>query len=372
MACLALMDRPTRHSSLWTRSGSHQPHPLLSSQWLQQVCPSSLLDRHPTPQLACRAKLVLQPIWHTSSTDYFPMSRLYRTPSSPPNMLASAGIPPRVHVDAVEVKSLTPGPSSVASASQLYTHWRADVDAQNEFVYMVNRGPAATFTLAFDTAQKEGGTVRLGCLDRTHSRRCLCTRGRKKDKEDGRLVVNVTLSHEQSTILAFVVDNKAMPVNIVAHSPNVASIGRGRDGRLHVLVEEDNAASLSRSNESTVAISPSINANRSSTLPGSHTLGPWNLSVESYAAPDVLKTNSVAANKTTVAVPTPLTKLVPWTQIPSLERVSGVGTYTTTFALDTTTTDDYRRRRLCLHPPPHRTHPSHSPCVCQRRGRPGF
>ncbi|CAK7232839.1 hypothetical protein SCUCBS95973_008393 [Sporothrix curviconia] len=62
-------------------------------------------------------------------------------------------------------------------------------------------------------------------------------------------------------------------------------------------------------------------------------IGPWNLSVESYAGPDQLTTASVDANRTVIAIPELLTTLRPWSQIPGLEHLSGVGTYAATFAL---------------------------------------
>ncbi|KAL1895595.1 hypothetical protein Sste5346_005064 [Sporothrix stenoceras] len=249
------------------------------------------------------------------------------------SMLATSGVRPRARVDAVA--GLTYRTNTVTNASQLYTHWRADNSSQKEFVYILNRGPAAAFTLAFDVAQKQAVPYALDAWTGKQSPLFLYTR----NKTDGRLVVNITLSQEQSTIIAFAVDKNPTPFSVVGRSPNVVSIGRGQEGSLDVLVEDGASASLELSNGSTVAIAASPHSNTSSSSLASITLSPWSLSVESYAAPDVLATESVAANKTTLPIPIPLTKLVPWTQMKGFEKVSGVGTYMTTFSNSTDSGD---------------------------------
>ncbi|CAK7231257.1 hypothetical protein SEUCBS140593_007865 [Sporothrix eucalyptigena] len=237
--------------------------------------------------------------------------------------LATFGITPRVRVDAVT--------GSTTNASQLFTHWRADAAAQKEFVYILNRGPVATFTLAVDTAQKQAVPYVLDAWTGTQTPLFVYSRS----ASDGRLVVNVTLSQEQSAILAFAGDKKEQ-ANVVSFSSNIVDVGHASRDRLAVIVDDNDKSSLQLSNGSTVSV-PSSPVNSSLT---SMILGPWSLSVESYAAPAVLSTASVAANTTTLTIPTPLTKLVPWTQISGLERVSGVGTYATSFRLNGTNTDD--------------------------------
>lgn len=250
------------------------------------------------------------------------------------NMLAAGGIAPRVRVDAVA--AVQPSTNAATNASQLYTHWRADVNSEKEFVYLLNRGPAATFTLAFEIAQKQAVPYVLDTWTGTQSPLLVYARS----TTDGRLVANVTLSQEQSAIFAFAVDNKTAQFSIVSHSPNIVNIGRGQDSRLDVLIQGGAPASLQLSNGTIVAIPSLASAGNPNSSIANLSLGPWHLSVETDAAPDVLTTASVAANKTTLAVPTFLTTLVPWTQIHGLERVSGVGTYTTTFSLNATSTDD--------------------------------
>ncbi|CAK7214333.1 hypothetical protein SBRCBS47491_002105 [Sporothrix bragantina] len=232
-------------------------------------------------------------------------------------LATAAGIAPRIQVKAVT--------GLVSNASQLYTHWRADTTARKEFVYILNRGPRATFTLALETASQKAVPYILDTW--TGSQTPLLVYSRSAT--NGRLVVNITLSEEESTILALV-EESTEQASVVSHSPNVVRIDRLSDGRLEAVIANNTNASLQLSYGSTISL-PGTLSNTSLT---SMTLGPWNLSVEAFAAPDMLSTESVAANKTALTLPTPLATLVPWTQIPGLERVSGVGLYTTTFDVD--------------------------------------
>ncbi|OAA66806.1 hypothetical protein SPI_01382 [Niveomyces insectorum RCEF 264] len=226
------------------------------------------------------------------------------------------------------------------NASQLYTHWRSDVANKKEFVYVLNRGPAGTFALSLAVPSNRSWTAFV--LDAwTGEQTPLLVYTRTADGR--RVMTNVTLAQEQSTLLAFVEEGNSTEgastgFHVVGHSPNIGRIRPDKNGRLEVLVRDGTPASLRLSNGSTVVIAappghnhtPSTN---SAAAPVDYTLGPWALSVESYAAPTTLTTASVTANKTTITIPSPLTTLRPWTQIPGLERVSGVGTYVTTFRL---------------------------------------
>ncbi|CAK7225680.1 hypothetical protein SCUCBS95973_005945 [Sporothrix curviconia] len=250
----------------------------------------------------------------------------------------AAGIAPRVRVQRATGSATT-------NASQLYTHWRFDAATGQEFVYLLNRGAEATFTLALQTAgPHEAVPYVLDAWTGTQTPLPVYSYSRSAAEGD-RLVVNVTLSEEESAILALVgqtaeqqQQQQQLGASVLTHSSNIVHIGRCRNGSFEAIIQDDNAqaSSLQLSNGTTITIPSSL-----TTALSSWTLGPWNLSVEAVAAPAVLSSAaaSVAANTTTLSLPAPLTSLVPWTQVPGLERVSGVGTYATTLDFGSTRLD---------------------------------
>ncbi len=145
--------------------------------------------------------------------------------------------------------------------------------------------------------------------------------------------MTISLTHGQSTTVAFATPAETdpiLPLYIVSRSANLARARVAKDGRIEGYINDAREVTVLLSNNTELTI-PALEAGDNPAPLPSVTLGPWRLSVESYAAPANLSTASVVGNTTTVTVSSPLQSLVPWTQIRGLERVSGVGTYRTSF-----------------------------------------
>ncbi len=269
-----------------------------------------------------------------------------------PELLTAAGIAPRVRVDAVSAVSAVSAVAAVAgagprNASQLFTHWRSDTASGKEFVYVLNRGLAATFALSFAASSHRAVPYVLDAWTGEQTVRVVYSW-----TDDGRLAANITLSQEESCILAFVPRGEASAAlvrrrggpapSVAAHSLNIAQIRLDAQGRFDVLVRDHEEAYLRLAGDTTVAVPRSSRAaSPSLPVPVSNTiLGPWNLSVDAFAAPAMLTTASVAPNRTTIVVPTPVAVLKPWTQIRGLEHVSGLGTYVAAFEVSRSSSNE--------------------------------
>ncbi len=144
----------------------------------------------------------------------------------------------------------------------------------------------------------------------------------------------MSLGQGQSAILAFATSGQEKtdtPLYVVSRSGNVARFHLN-DGHIEAFIDDANEASVLLSDDTEVTIPASESRDNPAPLP-TMPLGPWRLTVDSYAAPINLSSSSVVARRTTVAVATPLQTLVPWTRIRGLEQISGVGTYNATFSL---------------------------------------
>jgi hypothetical protein len=225
-----------------------------------------------------------------------------------PGLLASADITPRATLLSTEV----------GNATQLYTVWRHDNTSDLDAIYILNRGPMAAFNMSFAVPSDSipwvldawtGKQTPLGVFQR---------------HETG-ISTRITLKQKQSMILAFTKSGgKGMIVHASSHSTNVRSIRFNDAGILEAVVDGNAEATVLLSDGKVVKvprpIRPSLNL----------TLGPWNLTVESYIPPTL--NSSVRGTITTTPV-IQLAELSPWTSIPSLKNISGVGTYITTFQL---------------------------------------
>ena len=234
--------------------------------------------------------------------------------------LQRAGILPRVSSEALE---------GAQNASQLFTTWRSEPDRGVEAAYLLNRGQTAKFGVSFTVPTN---TVPYELDAWTGEQVPILTYLRTNDG----INIQVALEKGQSTIIAFIApeqmrNSTAAPLYVVGRSPNLSHVRITEKGNIEAYVEdlEEASALLSNNNEASI---PALVLGGGPATISPVNLGPWALAVEAYAAPAVLSTNSVSVNRTKITVPT-LSKLVPWTQIRGLERVSGVGTYRSIFTM---------------------------------------
>jgi len=237
-----------------------------------------------------------------------------------PEVLQETGILPRIFAESID---------GAQNSSQLFTAWRSHLDSGLETVYLLNRGQASTFSVFFATSP-DAVPYKLDAWT-----------GEQKPllaylPTDGGISLQVTLQKSQSTIIAFKSHNAtggAQPLHVVSRSPNLSRIRLNENGQIEAYAADFSEAYVLLSDNREVAI-PAITLEDTSksTAISPITLGPWALSVESYAAPAALSPESVASNVAKITIPALISKLVPWTQIRGLERVSGVGMYRSSFA----------------------------------------
>ncbi|KAK0613195.1 hypothetical protein B0T14DRAFT_410679, partial [Immersiella caudata] len=230
-------------------------------------------------------------------------------------LLIDAEILPRLFAESIE---------GAANASQLYTVWRSEKQEHGErhLVYLLNRGASSTFSVFFSV----GAEMAPYQLDPWTGEQSPVPRYLRTF--DG-VSVTLKLAKGQATIIGFKQRTDDAPsVSVISLSSNFGRVFYDSTGNL-VAYAHDTLEGVALLSNNAEFIAPEI----SGTLPAPVILGPWQLSVESWSAPTTLTTASVAANRTVITVSTPLTTLVPWTKINSLQRVSGIGTYRTTFTL---------------------------------------
>lgn len=247
----------------------------------------------------------------------FPTVRAISIADFGPDTMVEAGILPRVSITSTE---------GATNASQLFTTWRSDPDNGSDIVYLLNRGRETTFYLSFATSEKVAPYV----LDAwTGEQEPLVAYTRS---ESGISAV-IKLAEQQSTIFAFTAiagDQSEVPLYVVSRSANIARLRVNGKGQIEGLINDAYDASALLSNNVVVDIPQSEPGENPSPLP-TLLLGPWNLTLENFAAPAVLNTTSVLSNITTVSAPSPLQTLIPWTKVRGFERSSGIGTYRTSF-----------------------------------------
>ncbi|KAK4186481.1 hypothetical protein QBC35DRAFT_553987 [Podospora australis] len=246
-----------------------------------------------------------------------------------PEVLWQSDINPRLTAEVLE---------GANDASQLYSHWRSDQSNGLELVYLLNRGPTTTFSIGFTTPESSVPYV----LDAwTGEQTPLVTYLRTGSG----ISTRISLAQQQSTIVAFHTLSGATadanpPLYVVSHT-NLRNLRLNQQGRIEGLVASPaEEASVLLSNNSEVVITPLDTVSATSWKPV--TLGPWNLTVDAYSAPTGnLNAASLSSTVTRLAVSSPLAKLVPWNQIPSIgEKVSGIGYYRASFRLPGASTPD--------------------------------
>lgn len=235
-----------------------------------------------------------------------------------PEALSEANVNPRIMPEAL---------TGATNATQLYTTWRSTLDKGLDLVFLLNRGQESTFRVSM-AANENAVPYRLDAWtgEQTPLSRYLRT--------SNGISLTLTLFKGQSFILGLQLTPANLPpVYVVSSSSNIARVTTDKAGNLIGYIDDLSEATALLSTNAEVTIPPLSPLpepnNNIPTIP----LGPWRLSVESYSAPNTLGTTSVAPNRTRIDISSPLTTLTPWTRIPGLERVSGIGTYRASFTL---------------------------------------
>ncbi|KAH8743984.1 hypothetical protein F5883DRAFT_634313 [Diaporthe sp. PMI_573] len=213
----------------------------------------------------------------------------------------------------VRVRSSQPA----AAAKDLHTLWRSDKDV--DYVFLYNKGPLALYNISVE-AEEDKIPHRLNAW--TGDQEAIPVYGRSPQG----INMQITLQKDQTAIIALVPGNTQN--HVISHSDNVAKVSYASDKRLSVLVNDAHAASLTLVNGNTHII-PSITGNTNAILPEIE-IGPWNLTLESWIpGSDLSSTKSVKE----IIYLGPQTALLPWSEIPTAQNVSGVGVYTATFSI---------------------------------------
>jgi hypothetical protein len=226
------------------------------------------------------------------------------------SVLAQDGITPRASI------------RGQSNAKNLFTFWRSDPTSGNQYVYLYNSGASDTFNISFavPTGSKPYSLDAWTGLQQPIA---------VYEQANGATRLAVALNTNQTTIVAFSIASTTPESHVVSHSSNIQRIRETNRGSLEAWVTDTSNvwAVLSSGKQITV---PSLE--HGETL-SNLTLGPWNLTVQSYGpSSDYTMLDS---NITTIDVGR-LDILAPWTKIAGLEQVSGVGTYVSHFSLPNT------------------------------------
>lgn len=135
--------------------------------------------------------------------------------------------------------------------------------------------------------------------------------------------IPVTLEQFQSRFVAFIQSDFAPDHHVLSHSENIVEVRVAPSGGLKAYVADTKAAEVILSDRNKTVVIPEA----PEPLPTVPELGPWKLTIESHGP---ASNDSVESAVETIDGGM-LQELVPWTQIPQLAQVSGVGTYETTF-----------------------------------------
>ena len=219
------------------------------------------------------------------------------------------------------------GPSN--ASSQLYTQWRVDAKTKLQLVYVLNRGPKASFTLTFNGTRAQKPYI----LDAwTGEQSPLLA----FDIVGDAVVTNITLLQQQSTILAFSEGQNDSAIHVSSVTPPGARLWSRSGGGVEALLDGASSSDtyITLSNGTHLRY-PAKNDSAAS----KNTLGPWNLTLECQVAPAQLSTDNVTPDTTKHTIASPLASLVPWTKLPAAQHCSGTGTYRTVVSLPDLHTD---------------------------------
>ena len=155
-----------------------------------------------------------------------------------------------------------------------------------------------------------------------------------------------TLSQGQTAIFAFAPSQDPTRPHVTSKSSNVEKLSRGPQGELVALINNGDAAKLTFSDGQELVLENDDFEYADIVLFAPIELTPWDLTIESWI-PD--PTNSTSRS---TVIPIPLGQqedLIPWTQIPNMQNVSGVGIYSTSFTLPKDFSIDPNRTAILIH-----------------------
>lgn len=219
---------------------------------------------------------------------------------------------------ALQINQVKPRASILnnSASGKFFTFWRSDTERNVELVYLYNRGADASVDFAFQAASDSVPYV----LDAwTGEQNPLLV----YENLEGTLATTVSLKSNQTAILAFS-KSQTQSLHVVSHSENVEEFQLNDNGQIEALVDSGTAdVLLSNGDRKIIPESAAASSNL--------TLDKWNLTVESYGP---ASNESSSRTSITTIDAGELSSLRPWTNIPGLQNVSGVGIYTSTFDLD--------------------------------------
>ncbi len=203
-----------------------------------------------------------------------------------------------------------------SGGSKLYSLWRS-ADAA-DFVLLYNRGDSDTFRVVFEVGNDKVPHI-LDAWTGTQSEVVVYER-----TERG-ISLSISLAAKQTAILGFVLPQSTKKIHVTRHSANVEFVKRGLGGHLAAFVNDDDAARITLSNGNHALLRPRQNSTSNPLV----SLGFWNLTLQSWV-PDGSNTSR---SKIETFYLGEQRKLVPWSDIPGMSSVSGVGIYTNTLTL---------------------------------------
>lgn len=212
-------------------------------------------------------------------------------------------------VEALASLDVTPRVSVEAGNSDLYTVWRSSWSS--DYVFLYNSGEASTFTLSFALKQ---GRVPYELDAWTGEQSPILV----YEWTSERLVLTVHLESLETMTLAFLCEDEGAHVHVTQKSPNVRSVRWGPDKSLVALLNDEQSATLTLSNGNVVDIESLPN---NGTLTSTEVTS-WNLAIDSWV-PDADESQFASAIETFDLGE--LDTLLPWTEIPGMTNVSGVG-----------------------------------------------
>lgn len=214
--------------------------------------------------------------------------------------LAVAGLIPRANFEGGD------------DASDVYTFWTSDTTRGRDYIYMVNRGTSGSFEVRFNVAQNK-------CVHSLNPWTGAQDQVVLYKASSSAIRLSLSLQRNQTTILSFS-GNCEHTVTATSHSENVVAI-RERDGRFEARLSDASGGYVELSNGTTLVIPPG-----NTTEPINVTS--WTLSFDAYGPSEDFST--VDNEITTIAVGK-LERLAPWTEIPAIKHLSGLGTYQAEF-----------------------------------------
>lgn len=233
--------------------------------------------------------------------------RVVERESSLLSALEDLGVKPRL--------TIRPG-----GGTELYSFWR-HTERGDDLVFLYNRGSSSTYKLAFEVGN-DAAPYQLDAWTGSQSEVTVYERNERG------ISLAISLAAKQTTILYFSLPRNAARPHVTGHSENVELIKRDEEGYLHALVNNDNPASITLSDENCIRVGPP--PQNAIVIPPVR-LGSWNLTLHSWV-PGGLNVNTSRSKIETFYLGQQTT-LVPWSEIPGMGNVSGVGIYTNYFDL---------------------------------------